>query len=162
MGDIEKVHALINHHAKAGRMLARSLLELYENVRDFFVAAEDGKILGAAALHPFWEDLAEVKSAAVLESRQNQGVGRKLVGHCLAEARALGFGRVFVLTYVPGFFEKLGFRRVERSELPHRVWAECLRCPEFPDCGEIAMILDLPKKRRVVHRRLRAKKHKRG
>ena len=157
MSDVEKMQDLVNHHAKAGRMLARSLLELYENLRDFYVAAEGGKVLGAAALHTSWEDLAEIKSVAVAEGRQGSGLGRKLVEHCLAEAAALGVGRVFSLTYVPGFFEKLGFTRIERTELPHRVWAECLRCPEFPDCGEIAMVQDLPKKRRPV-RRSKAKK----
>ena len=148
MADVEKMQDLINQHAKAGRMLARSLLELYENLRDFYVAAEGGRVVGAAALHTSWEDLAEVKSVAVADGRQGQGLGRKLIEHCLQEASALGVPRVFVLTYVPGFFEKLGFRRIERSELPHRVWAECLRCPEFPDCGEIAMIREIPRKRR--------------
>jgi len=165
MSDVEKMQDLINHHAKAGRMLARSLLELYENLRDFYVASEGGKLLGTAALHTSWEDLAEVKSVSVAEGRQGSGLGRKLVEHCLAEAAALGVGRVFALTYVPGFFEKLGFTRIERSELPHRVWAECLRCPEFPDCGEIAMMRALPRKRRS--RRLRkagkpAKNSRRG
>lgn len=161
MGDVEKVHALINVHAKAGRMLARSLLELYENLRDFFVAVENRRVLGAAALHLSWENLAEVKSLAVAEGRQGQGIGRKLVEHCLTEAVELGVGRVFVLTYVTGFFKKLGFTRVERAELPHRVWSECVRCPEFPDCGEVAMIRDLPAKRRNGRRRA-ARGRKRG
>jgi amino-acid N-acetyltransferase len=153
MGDVERMHDLINLHAKAGRMLARSLLELYENLRDFYVAAEDGRLLGSAALHLSWENLAEIKSVAVAESRQGQSIGRRLVEHCVQEAVELGVGRLFVLTYVTGFFEKLGFRRVERAELPHRVWSECVRCPEFPDCGEVAMIRDLPAKRRGGRRR---------
>ena len=161
MADVEKMQDLVNFHAKAGRMLARSLLELYENLRDFYVAAEGGRVVGAAALHTSWEDLAEVKSVAVADGRQGQGLGRTLVEHGLQEAASLGVPRVFVLTYVPGFFEKLGFRRIERSELPHRVWAECLRCPEFPDCGEIAMIRNIAKKRRNGRGR-RKKRARRG
>jgi amino-acid N-acetyltransferase len=162
MADVEKMQDLVNFHAKAGRMLARSLLELYENLRDFYVAAEGGRVVGAAALHTSWEDLAEVKSVAVADGRQGQGLGRKLVEHCLQEAASLGVPRVFVLTYVPGFFEKLGFQRIERSELPHRVWAECLRCPEFPDCGEIAMIREIPRKRRHAPRRGRPARARKG
>jgi amino-acid N-acetyltransferase len=153
MADVEKMHGLINQHAKVGRMLARSLLELYENLRDFFVAAEDGRILGTAALHLSWENLAEIKSVSVLDGRQREGIGLRLVEHCLKEAADLGVERVFILTYVPTFFERLGFARVDRAELPHRVWAECVRCPDFPDCGEVAMIRTIPRKRRGVRRR---------
>lgn len=143
MTDVESVHELINRHAKAGRMLARSRMELYENLRDFFVAAERRKVHAAAALHLCWENLAEVKSLAVREAHQGAGIGRRLVRACLREAARLGVSRVFVLTYVPGFFEKLKFKRVDRSELPHRIWAECVRCPEFPDCGEVSMVVEL-------------------
>jgi amino-acid N-acetyltransferase len=139
MGDIESVHDLINRQARQGRMLARSRLELYENLRDFFVAAERRRVHGAAALHISWENLAEIKSVAVSEESRGSGVGARLVQACLREASKLGASRVFVLTYVPEFFEKLGFARIDRSELPHRVWAECVRCAEFPDCGEIPL-----------------------
>jgi amino-acid N-acetyltransferase len=162
MADVEKMHGLINHHAKAGRMLARSLLELYENLRDFYVAAEGGRILGTAALHLSWENLAEIKSVSVADGRQRQGLGRRLVEHCLKEASDLGVERVFVLTYVSSFFEGMGFSRIDRAELPHRVWAECVRCPDFPDCGEIAMIRPIPRKRRNVRRRRAASRKAAG
>ncbi len=147
MGDVEAMHALINRHAKRGRMLARSRLELYENLRDFFVAAESRKVHGTAALHISWERLAEVKSLAVCESVQRGGVGKRLVRACLREAARLGTQRVFVLTYVPEFFKKLGFGLIDRADLPHRIWAECVRCPEFPDCGEIPMAVEIPKRK---------------
>ncbi len=147
MGDVEAMHELINRHAKRGRMLARSRMELYENLRDFFVAAENRRVFGSAALHISWESLAEIKSVSVCETAQDSGVGRRLVRACLREAVNLGVRRVFVLTYVPEFFEKIGFGRIDRAELPHRIWAECVRCPEFPDCGEIPMAVELPKRK---------------
>lgn len=144
LGDVEAMHQLINRHAERGRLLARSRMELYENLRDFFVAAEKGRVHGTAALHICWESLTEVKSVAVREDACGGGIGRRLVRACLAEAGELGASRAFALTYVPEFFEKLGFARIDRADLPHRVWAECIRCPKFPDCGEIAVAVELP------------------
>ena len=158
MGDVEAMHELINRHAKKGRMLARSRMELYENLRDFFVAAEKRQVFGTAALHISWENLAEVKSVSVCETARRDGVGRRLVRACLREASKLGARRVFALTYVPDFFETLGFSRIDRSELPHRIWAECVRCPEFPDCGEIPMAVDLPRRRNGAGRKTRGKR----
>ncbi len=160
MGDVEAMHELINRHAKRGRMLARSRMELYENLRDFFVAAEKRRIFGTAALHISWESLAEIKSVSVCETAQAKGVGRRLVRACLREAAKLGARRVFVLTYAPEFFEALGFERIDRSELPHRIWAECVRCPEFPDCGEVAMAVALPRRNNGVGRTRAAAAHR--
>jgi amino-acid N-acetyltransferase len=163
MGDVEAMHELINRYAKKGLMLARSRMELYENLRDFFVAAEKRRVCGTAALHITWENLAEVKSLAVCQTAQGDGVGKRLVRACLREAAKLGTRRVFALTYVPEFFEKQGFGRIDRSELPHRVWAECVRCPEFPDCGEIAMARDLPRRKNGIARtRAAARRKTRG
>lgn len=121
-------------------MLARSLSEIYENIRDYFVVREGEQVVACAALHVHWADLAEVKSLAVAENSQEQGIGSQLVAACLDEARGLGMPAVFCLTYRPAFFEKLGFSQVEKGELPHKIWAECLRCPKFPNCDEIALI----------------------
>jgi amino-acid N-acetyltransferase len=155
MGDVEAIHAMVNRQANQGRMLARSRLELYENLRDFFVAADRRRLHGAAALHFSWQGLAEIKSVAVLEGSRRQGVGTSLVRACLREAAKLEVDRVFVLTYVPEFFEARGFRPVDRNELPHRIWAECVRCPQFPDCGESAMVKDIPKPGRGRRQRAR-------
>jgi len=141
--DIKEIYNLVNHFAQKGEMLPRSQSELYENMRDFFVAEEDGRVIGCCALHILWDDLAEVKSLAVEESNQGKGIGRILVKACLDEARELGIKRVFALTFKPGFFEKLGFKRIDKEDLPRKVWGECIKCPFFPDCKEEAVIFEL-------------------
>jgi len=141
--DIKDMQELINCYAKQDRMLPRSLNELYENIRDFFVYEEAGKILGCCALHIAWENLAEVKSLAVGEASQKKGIGAMLVKHTLEDAKKLKVKRVFALTYVPEFFEKLGFKRIEHAELPHKIWSECIKCVKFPDCAESALALDI-------------------
>jgi amino-acid N-acetyltransferase len=141
--DIKDMQELINFYAKADRMLPRSLNELYENIRDFFVYEEAGKILGCCALHIAWESLAEVKSLAVDESKQKKGIGSMLVKQAMEDAKKLKVKKVFALTYVPIFFEKLGFKRIEHAELPHKIWSECIKCVKFPDCAETALALDI-------------------
>ncbi|MDN3510750.1 MAG: N-acetyltransferase [Candidatus Jettenia sp. CY-1] len=143
--DIEKIYKLINEFASKNVMLPRSLSELYENIRDFFVFIQHDKVVGCAALHIFWKDLAEIKSIAVLESHQHGGIGKKLVMACKREASKLHIAKIFALTYVPEFFEKCGFIRVEKESLPHKIWSECVKCHKFPDCGEIPVIYELQK-----------------
>jgi amino-acid N-acetyltransferase len=134
---------LINSFAELDQMLPRSLSELYENIRDYVVAEIDGDIAGCCALHVTWSDLSEVKSLAVSEDRRGLGLGDELVKACLQEGKELGSPRVFVLTYIPDYFARFGFCKVEKAELPQKVWSECIRCTKFPDCGEVGMVLDL-------------------
>ncbi len=141
--DVKEIQKLLTHFASRGDMLSRSLSELYEALRDFYVVEEEGSLMGTAALHIVWEDLAEVRSVAVAEDAGRKGVGTQVVRACLDEARDLGLKRVFCLTYKPDFFGKFGFRIVDKTELPHKVWGDCMKCVKFPDCDEIAMILDL-------------------
>lgn len=141
--DVKEIQKLLTFFANRGDMLSRSLSELYEALRDFYIYEEDGKLLGTAALHIVWEDLAEIRSVAVSEDAGRKGVGTELVRTCIDEARAIGLKRVFCLTYKPNFFGRFGFRIVDKSELPHKVWGDCMKCVKFPDCDEIAMILDL-------------------
>jgi amino-acid N-acetyltransferase len=143
ISDVPQMHKLINQFANRGEMLARPLSEIYENIRDFYVVRRGRKVIGCAALHVMWSDLAEVKSVAVAEELQKQGIGDRLIAACLEEARALGIGTVFCFTYKPGFFQKKGFGEVDKMTLPHKVWTECLRCPKFPNCDETAMTLQL-------------------
>ncbi len=143
--DVEKIYKLINDFAAKDVMLPRSLSELYENIRDFFVFIHDDQFVGCSALHIFWKDLAEIKSLAVTKSFQGKGVGKKLAKACMREAHKLGIGKIFVLTYVPEFFEKSGFCRVEKETLPHKIWSECVKCHKFPDCGEIPLTYELNK-----------------
>ena len=143
MADVKAIQMLIAEYARKGDMLPRSLSEIYENLRDYFVCVEDGGgVIGSAAVHLMWEDLAEVRSLAVRDDRVGRGIGTKLVEACISEAIVLGITRVFALTYKPEFFEKLGFRRVDKSELPHKIWSDCLKCSKFPDCDEVALLAD--------------------
>lgn len=141
--DVKDIQKLLTFFASRGDMLSRSLSELYEAVRDFYIVEDDGRLIGTAALHIVWEDLAEVRSVAVAEDAGRMGVGTQLVRACIDEALSMGLKRVFCLTYRPDFFGKLGFRVVDKAELPHKVWGDCMKCVKFPDCDEIAMILDL-------------------
>jgi len=144
MGDVKAIQKLIAEYAKKGDMLPRSLSEIYENLRDYFVYAEEsGEISGSAALHIMWEDLAEVRSVAVREDRMRRGVGTQLVEACISEAIVLGISRIFALTYKPSFFEKMGFTQVDKAELPQKIWTDCLKCSKFPDCDEVALVADL-------------------
>jgi amino-acid N-acetyltransferase len=119
------------------------LNELYENLRDYWVAEEVGRVTGCCALHVSWDDLAEIKSLAVAKNRQKKGLGKELVSACLDEAKELGAKKVFVLTYKPEFFRKFGFRKVSNSSLPHKVWAECINCCKFPNCQEVALMRNI-------------------
>lgn len=141
--DAKQIHKLLMIYAKDGLMLSRSLSDIYEGIRDFYVFESDGVVAGTVCLHICWDDLAEVRSLAVAAEYEGRGIGRHLVQACLDEARQLGLPRIFALTYKQAFFEKFSFRVVEKSELPHKVWGDCLKCPKFPDCDEIAMVVDL-------------------
>jgi len=143
LADVEAMKALLDDFARSGDLLARSRLDLYENIRDFVVARSNGEILGLSALHISWIDLAEVRSLAVKRDLQRQGIGRMLVERCLEEAAELGLQRVFALTYQPAFFATLGFHEVDKAELPHKVWQVCVHCVKFPDCDEIAVMREL-------------------
>jgi amino-acid N-acetyltransferase len=140
VADVPKIQKLVKIHADKDEMLHRSLNDLYENLRDFFVVEENGDLLACAALHVTWDDLAELKSVAVALQTQGRGLGKMIVDRCLQEARELGLRRVFALTYKPEFFEKRGFQIIDRNMLPHKVWGECIKCHKFPNCNEVAMM----------------------
>lgn len=143
MRDVSAIHKLINSFAEKGIMLPRSLSRLYDDLRDFYVFEKDGQLVGTVAVHFIWNELAEIRSLAVDPSCQKEGIGRLLVQRGIEDAREFHCTRAFTLTYVPGFFEKLGFTQIDKSELPHKVWADCVNCPKFPDCDEVALALDL-------------------
>jgi len=141
--DVPQIHRLINYFADKDEMLPRPLSEIYENIRDYFVIRKGEQVIACAALHVCWSDLAEIKSVAVSEDSQRQGIGAGLMEACLKEAKGLGIPTVFCLTYQPAFFEKFKFSQIDKMELPRKVWTECYRCPKFPDCGEVALIYQL-------------------
>jgi len=137
--DAESIAGLIRHYAERRFMLARSVEQVCEDLRDFVVAEDDGVIVGCGALH-LWSDLAEIRSLGVVESHWRRGIGSDLVRRCLAEAVELGVREVFTLTYQPDFFERLGFKRVSKARFPQKIWVDCANCPQFPNCGEVALI----------------------
>lgn len=141
--DIKQIQSLINTFAKQELMLPRSLNELYENLRDFWVFEDNKRIVGCCALHVCWQDLVEIKSLAVAKDRQRKGISKQLLVACIKEAKELQAKKIFVLTYKPEYFKKFGFRRIKNSCLPHKIWAECINCPKFPNCKEIAMVRQL-------------------
>lgn len=143
LDDAEGISQLVGFWADKGEMLHRPVSEVYEAVRDFKVARLGGELVGCASLHIMGRDLAEVRSLAVKEDVQTRGIGAALVSACLDEAKAFGIERVFALTYKPGFFEKLHFRVANVMEFPQKVWNECVRCPFFTNCKEVAVVLDL-------------------
>ena len=148
--DIKTIYKLLSHYGDQGSLLSRPLVELYEHLRDFFVvegSSPKSPIVGVCALGICWEDLAEIRSLAVVQDQQGKNYGSQLVEICLQEALSLGLKRVFTLTYEPDFFSKLGFKEIEKSTLPHKIWADCIRCAKFPDCDEIAMVIE-PSNRR--------------
>ncbi len=141
--DVKKIQKLINVYAKREKMLPRSLNELYENIRDFYVYTEGKNVYGCCALHVDWEDLSEIKSLAVAVSKGNKGIGAKLLNQCLKDAKMLKVKKVFALTYVPEFFKRFGFKLIDRKELPHKIWSECIKCCYFPNCEEIAVMREI-------------------
>jgi amino-acid N-acetyltransferase len=145
IGDVPQIQQLVNNFADKGLMLARPLSEIYENIRDYFVIRQNGRVVACVALHVSWSDLAEVKALAVDEKCQKQGLGAQLVNACIEEAKLLDIPIVFCLTYQPVFFEKQKFVRVDKMKLPRKVWSECFHCPKFPDCDEVALFYTLKK-----------------
>ncbi|MDR3348533.1 MAG: N-acetyltransferase [Acidaminococcales bacterium] len=138
--DVEALHGLLNGYAAAGLMLSRSRNSIYENLRDYIVAVDMGKVVGVGALHMVWDKLAEVRSLAVVNERKKQNIGREIVCRLETGGRLLGAETFFALTYQPGFFAKCGYRQVPNDSLPQKVWKECVYCPKYPYCDEIAMI----------------------
>lgn len=140
--DVKRIYKLIAEQAGSGRILPRAMSELYGQVRDFSVYFEDGSdaLEGCGALQIVWEDLAEIRSLAVATASQGRGIGTRLIESLLNEARDMKVKKVFVLTYRPGLFERMGFERMDKGLLPHKIWADCIRCTKFPECDEIALV----------------------
>ena len=141
--DVEAIYTLINDYAKDGVMLARSRNTLYETLRDMIVAEENGEIIGAGGLHIVWNELAEIRALAVHPSYTRRGIGAEIVNRLTEEGKIFGVKELFTLTYKPGFFSEIGFETVSKDNLPHKVWKECIDCPKFPNCDEVAMMKKL-------------------
>ena len=146
MADIPAILRLINDYAANGIMLPRTEFELSEFIRDFSVIYEGNRLIGCAALHFYGPSIAEVRSLAVDPGSKGTGAGRLLMDSLLEEAKAFDLAEIFAFTYVPDFFSKMGYALVDRSELPLKAWKDCLRCPKFQACDEIAVLRRLKPK----------------
>ncbi|HPD48224.1 MAG TPA: N-acetyltransferase [Anaerohalosphaeraceae bacterium] len=141
--DAEAISRIISYYAELDRMLFCSVSEVYERLQLFQVAEEGCAVIGCCALQVVWSDLAEIKSLAVVKERTGTGVGRALVEAAIEKARQLGVRRVFTLTLEPGFFERVGFTRVDVDSLPMKVWSDCAKCPKQDNCDEKALVREL-------------------
>jgi len=138
--DVKAIHALINAYAERDQMLFRSMADIYKNLQTFLVVEDNGQVIGCCALEVIWSDLAEIKSLAVDEAHKGRGVGSMLVTAAVEQAKRLGMPTVFGLTLKPQFFEKLGFKIVDKSYLPMKVWSDCARCSKQQNCDETAVV----------------------
>lgn len=143
--DVKTIHGLLQEYGRKGELLPRPLSVLYENLRNFWIY-EDNKtnnLIGCCSLQFCWEDLAEIRSLAVHPNHLDKKIGTRLTETALSEAKSFNIQRVFTLTYRPDFFKKFGFKKIDRSELPLKIWADCITCVKFPDCDEIAMMKEM-------------------
>ena len=140
MPDIHALLELINGYAATGIMLPRTEFEMSENIRDFTLVFDDGKLVGCGALHFYSPTSGEIRSLAVDPDAKSRGIGRAVVEALETEAIDYRLHSIFAFTYVTGFFQKLGFEEVERGALPLKAWKDCLRCPKFQSCDETAVI----------------------
>ena len=140
MPDVAAIVEVAREFGKQGIMIPLSIGDVIERLREFLVAElGDGRLVGCVAVHATWGSLVEVRSLAVLAEQQGRKIGRLLMEAALDDARAVGATEVFTLTYIPEFFRHFGFETVDRNTLPHKVWLDCVKCPKFPDCGEVAL-----------------------
>jgi len=140
--DVKAIHGLLQEYGKKEELLARPLSELYDHVRDFsvYIDERNEQMIGCCALQFCWEDLAEIRSLAVLPEHLGKNIGTQLVKAVLEEAQSFNVKKVFTLTYKPDFFKQFGFIQIKRSDLPLKIWTDCIICIKFPDCDEIAMM----------------------
>ena len=155
--DVEEILELVNGFAASNLMLPRGPQYLYENIRDFVIAVDANVpvytmtetrevlnlIVACGSLHVLWQDIAEVRALAIHPDYQHLRLGSKLVEYMKGEAQQLGVRSLYTFTLTEEFFKKLGFKRLERTELPAKVWGECSRCPKYFQCDEIGMVLEL-------------------
>jgi amino-acid N-acetyltransferase len=141
--DVEAIYSLINYYAELDRMLFRPKADIYENLQSFMVAQEQGQVIGCCCLQIIWKDLAEIKSLAVHQDYKGKGIGRELVFKAVEKAKLLGVPKVMALTLEKDFFGKIGFKLVDKEQLPMKVWSDCAKCSKQANCDEIAFLIEL-------------------
>lgn len=141
--DVEMIVRIIGHYASEGRMLPRSHGAITNALSDYLVADIDGDVIGCGGLEQYSRDTAEIYGLATAPGNPHAGTGSAIVQALIEKARSEKISQVFALTLAPGFFQKMGFRTVEHKDLPMKVWKDCVACPKYGNCDEIAMVLDL-------------------
>jgi amino-acid N-acetyltransferase len=141
VSDVEAIYGLINMYALQGLLLPRTRESLYENLQAISIATIDDQIVGAASLHILGKDLSEIRSLVVAEAAKGKGVGKMLVQQIVEETKKIEINKLISLTYETTFFEKCGFQVIEKSDMPQKVWKDCMNCSKFPSCDEIAMAI---------------------
>jgi amino-acid N-acetyltransferase len=141
--DAKDIYELLKFYSDRGLLLLRTMSNIYDNIRDFKILETGSQIIGIAALHVCWEDLGEIRSICVKEEFLRKGYGKILSDACIEDADKLKLKKIFVLTYQIDFFKKQGFFIIDKKSLPHKVWAECVNCPKFPNCDEVAMMKEI-------------------
>ena len=143
--DVKPIYNLLNIYGQQGMLLSRPLSVLYENIKNFYIYEDEEtkKVIGCCSLQFCWEDLAEIRSLAIMPEFTRQKIGTTLANEALKEAKQYGINKVFTLTYKSAFFDKLGFKIIEKTKLPLKIWSDCIHCLKFPDCDETAMMLEL-------------------
>lgn len=140
IADAKTIHAILMEWSDKGMLLPRSLSQIYMHLRDFFVLEqENGTVIGCCSLMIYWEDLAEIRSLAIRSDECRKGYGTLLLNATIDEARELGLKNVFALTYQVDFFTRMGFTVVPKDTMPQKVWSDCINCPRFPNCNEVAV-----------------------
>ncbi len=143
LADAPAIKALLDFYSKQQIVLPKSLPDICEKIRIFWIARHNDEVIGCVGLQFFWGSLAEVRSLAVREEYKGHGIGKRLVESAIGEAKEFGAKRVFALTYVTNFFLKLGFERIDKEQLPQKIWTECVNCQHFPHCDEDAVAIDV-------------------
>ena len=143
--DIPAMQKLVEGEVKEGVILRRSDDEVATNIRSYHLARDGEKLAGYAALHIHSPRMAEIRSLIVAPAYRGKSVGKRLVQAALEEAAQLGVEEVLVLTYLPEFFKKLGFKEIPKESIPeHKIWADCIKCIHFPLCNEVSLIYRVP------------------
>ena len=141
--DVGGIQILLNHYASMGELLPRTKTDIIANLEHFRVIRENDEVIACGALENFTPELAEVRSLMVNDTIKNRGLGRRIVLELLKIAEQRQVNRVMALTYVPIFFHKLGFKTVDKSIFPEKVWGICVNCYKFNNCDEIAVLLEI-------------------
>ncbi len=143
IADIKVVYQTISYYAELDRMLFRSMAQIYENIQAVSVAVENDEVVGCYILQVVWDDLAEIKSLAVNKDCQGKGIGVALVKNAIENAAKIGVKKIFALTLEPDFFQQMGFKMIEKDQLPMKVWTDCAKCPKQHKCDETAVIINM-------------------